>query len=96
MNYTGTMNAENLTPAKPINEPINTMNNRVNETIAMLKELLMAMDDTSIALFGNIVDRPIHGDMPKEMKCMDDAVNVVAEQARTALATFMEIRKRLV
>lgn len=95
MNYTGTMNAENVMPT-PISEPINTMSNRVNETIAMLKELLMAMDDTSIALFGNLMDRPMHDDMPKEMKCMDDAVNVVAEQARTALATFMQIRKRLV
>lgn len=95
MNYTGTMNAENLTPAKPISEPINTMNNRLNETMDMLKELLIAMDDTSIALFGNIVGRPI-GDMPQDLKCMDDAVNVVVEHARTALATFAEIRKRLV
>ena len=64
--------------------------------MAMLKELWMAMDDTSIALFGNLMDRPIHDDMPKEMKCMDDVVNFVEEQARTVLATFMEIRKRLV
>lgn len=96
MNYTDTMPTDRVNIGMTCETPINTMNNRVNETIAMLKELLMAMDDTSIALFGNLMDRPIHGDMPKDLKCMDDAVNVVEEQARTALATFMEIRKRLV
>lgn len=95
MNYTGTMAAEKVM-CEAVCEPINTMNNRINETMGMLKELLMAMDDTAIVLFGRPIDSPAKTEMPQEAKCMDDALNIVEEQARIAMARFMEMRKRLV
>lgn len=73
--------------------PHETMNDKINRTMATLKELLTAMDDMGIALFTAPVSAP--EDRLKEPDCMDHALEIIDQQARAALDKFLGIRKRM-
>lgn len=71
-----------------------TVNNKLADTMALLKELLMAMDDTSMVLFGMPCPQPV--DKPPEPNCLIGTADTIREQAKRALGVFMEMRKKLV
>lgn len=74
--------------------PTESINDKLTETMAALKELLMAMDDTSMVIFGMPCPQP--GDKPPEPNCLNGMVDTIRAQAKLALGAFMEMRKKLV
>ena len=99
MNYTceskGMMIGETTRDVAPNCEPpIDTMQNRLNDAICCLKELLLMMNDTSLALFSQACDYPAEN-MP-DPKCFDESISCVEAQAHYALDNFRSIRKRIV
>ena len=74
--------------------PRQTVASHIQETVGILKELLMAMGDTSLVLFA---ENPI-GDPGKapETKCLLDDAEIIHNQAKAALDIFMTMRKKLV
>ena len=74
--------------------PIETIAERLDQTMGMLKELLIAMDDTSLQLFGTACPPAI--EKPPEPKNMADVATCIRAQTRVAMDNFMAIRKKLV
>lgn len=74
--------------------PLNTMKNMATETVGALKELLKALDDTAIVMFG----APIEDieQKPQEPKCLMDSMAIAEVYSKSALRRFMEMRKRMV
>lgn len=71
-----------------------TVNNKLADTMALLKELMMAMDDTSMVIFGIPCPQPV--DKMPEPNCLNGTVDTIRAQAKLALGAFMEMRKKLV
>lgn len=74
--------------------PTESINDKLAETMAALKELLMAMDDTSMVIFGMPCPQPV--DKMTEPNCLNGTVDTIRTQAKLALGAFMEMRKKLV
>lgn len=95
--YTGNTNVElkvEKTMVEKPPEPVETTANVVDTTMATMKELLMALDDTNKILFGQPAFMP-ESAMP-EPSCYAESIRVIREQANLALTRFIDIRKRLV
>lgn len=82
------------TRTEEIMPPTESINDKLVETMAVLKELLMAMDDTSIVIFGMPCPQPVEK-MP-EQNCLNGTVDTIRTQAKLAMGAFMEMRKKLV
>ena len=89
MDYRATASTINAPECEP---PQETMNDKINRTMATLKDLIIAMDDTGIALFNAPVSAP--EERQKDPDCMDHALDVIDWQARTAMEKFLGLRKR--
>ena len=90
-NYCVRESTETVNTVEP---PRNNIKGIVNDTKDMLAELLVMMSDTGMQLYGTDM-RPEKTD-PIDGKCLEDDINIVAEQARLALGMLGEIRRRLV
>ena len=73
--------------------PRNTMKATMQETKNMLAELLVMIGDTNGQLFG---ENPIKDSQIKlDCNCFEEEIRAVNEQARLALSSFNEIRRRM-
>lgn len=74
--------------------PIETVRNMVSDTMGVMNELLIAMDDTSLAIYGN------PGVMPEDK--MQEPTGLYQEMAclqscvKLALQKFVDIKKGMV
>lgn len=84
---TGTCTEEIMPPNESIND-------KLVVTMAVLKELLVAMDDTSKVIFGMPCPQP--DDKLPEPNCLNGTVDIIRVQAKLALGAFIEMRKKLV
>lgn len=65
----------------------------LQETKNILAELLVMMGDTSMQLFG---DQPIERTEALEGKCFADDVRTVRNQAKMALSTMNDMRRKMI
>lgn len=84
--------------AEPNNAPCqleDKIASKIELTMAVLKELLMVMEDTYNALYAKqLPDMPM--DKPPEPVSLNGCVDIVKMQADMALRSFMEIKRGLV
>ena len=75
--------------------PRRTMRDIVDNSMGNMKELLLAMGDTNMVLFGspNGVEEK---NGPQEPRCFEDSLVILEEQCAAALRIFLEMRKRMV
>lgn len=77
----------------PSEPPKPTLKDNLDETCAILKELLMAMNDSHLAMFGEECPKP---NEPLPEPCSLYATSaLVLGQAHLALDAFLAIRKKL-
>ena len=91
---------ENMQEVKPMcgsvpvcEPPVNSINNKINEAMGYMKELLGTMDETHIAMFGRPCDRP--EEKIQEPNCVNDAMSILELHTRLAVSYFNQIRKGL-
>ena len=85
---------ENTATVNQVEPPRNNIKGTVAEAKNILAELLVMMSDTGMQLYGTDIRPEKTG--PMDGKCLEDDINIVAEQARLALGMMGEIRRRLV
>lgn len=85
---------ESTATVNQVEPPRNNIKGTVNEVKNMLAELLVMMCDTGMQLYGTDIRPEKTG--PMDGKCLEDDINIVADQARLALGMMGEIRRRLV
>lgn len=73
---------------------INTMKNMAIETIGALKELLIALDDTEISMFGAPIEQP--EEKPIEPRCLRDVMEIAEIYSQSALRRFVDMKNRIV
>ena len=79
--------------ATPCEPPQATVKDNLDETCAILKELLMCMNDSRLAMFGEESPKPKE---PLPEPCnLYAASALVLGQAHSALDAFLAIRKKL-
>lgn len=73
--------------------PIEPIRDKLTIAMGILKELIIAMDDVSVALFGKPATMP--PEAPQDPDCMDAVANIIVGQAGIAMGKFMDMRKRM-
>lgn len=73
--------------------PRPTLQNNIDEAMNLLKELLIAMADAHIAMYGEPAIEP--NEKLPEPDNMYATTRIIAMQARIALDRFLSIRKRV-
>lgn len=73
--------------------PIEPIRDKLTMAMGTLKELIIAMDDVYVALFGKPATMP--PEAPRDPDCMDAVVDIIVGQAGIAMGKFMDMRKRM-
>ena len=81
--------------AEPCPPPDDRISVKIEHTMALLKELLMAMEDTYNQIYAKQLPE-IPMDKPPETVSLNGCVDIVKMQADMALSSFMEIKRGLV
>lgn len=84
---------EGTASVNQVKPPQKNIKGTVAEAKNILAELLVMMSDTGMQLYGTDIMPEKTGTM--DGKCLEDDINIVADQARIALGMMGEIRRRL-
>lgn len=79
--------------AAPCEPPIPTVKDNLDETCAILKELLTCMNESRLAMFGDEMPKP-NEPLPEPCNLYTTSV-LVMMQAHLAFDAFLAIRKKL-
>ena len=85
--------ATTMTNEPECEAPIEPIRDKLTMAMGTLKELIIAMDDVYIMLFGKPATMP--PEAPQDPDCMDAVVNIIVGQAGIAMGKFMDMRKRM-